>query len=510
MFILHLIRISDPLFHSIDIFQTMRLIILTIFLVSLIAFGFTKSNLTINDQVKDYNVYLGTLLKKEGMPDIHIPMDSIRFNLEKLQEEIQTKRSQIDLFKLYSSTTAMIQCGHTQVQPSNNVLKEWVGKKNSLPVDYILVGKKLFTQKNQSEDKKVINNGKTLLQQKRTIPPNCEIISIDSIKVEEMMQTIANYVSSDEDGMDFRYYQVSQLFEFFRYIAYPRQQDSTQVVYVSRKDTVKTYLYNGYPPLKSINKRLKDFETNVNKGYNDFGKFSIQKGKYGYFKFVSFSKSKGLKYEEFLKKSFETLQKKKIKYLMVDLRGNTGGQIQYSLMRYFVGADIKLGKYDVLKPKKIFENLHIKKRNKFYFSHRLLTFVYKHKKKKHPEFDGTIHTAKVDEKLIYKGKIIVITDEATFSAGSVLACHLKTLCKAKIVGHTAGGSFYKGNAGTLMVVLPKSKFTFVVNPNTFWTHLADNPDSQSIKIPDHMIDPIYPGMKKKDDWYLNKVTKFFK
>ena len=58
--------------------------------------------------------------------------------------------------------------------------------------------------------------------------------------------------------------------------------------------------------------------------------------------------------------------------------------------------------------------------------------------------------------------------------------------------------------------LPKSKLTFIVNPNTFYTTLEAKQDSQSIKKPDLIIDPIYPDSKKKDEWYLNKAVKIFK
>ena len=85
----------------------------------------------------------------------------------------------------------------------------------------------------------------------------------------------------------------------------------------------------------------------------------------------------------------------------------------------------------------------------------------------------------------FKGNLVVITDEGTFSAASILACQLKTLAKAKIVGTTAGGSFYAGNAGSLELVLKKSKLTIQLNPNFFSTHLypASTIDSE-IKNPD--------------------------
>lgn len=493
----------------------MRFTIFNFLICSYILLSFGKGDSVIKNQEDDFKVYRSILKAKEGIIDIHIPLDSIESNFEQLGQALKERKTQIELFKLFSSTTAKIQCGHTQLQPSKQVIREWVLQKNSLPIDYILVGKKLFTKKLEKSNKKAIpsttdNTKLTDYEKSKNIPSDCEIYSIEDRTIPEMMKDISKYVSSDEDGIDFKYYQTAQLFEFFRNITYPIERDSIKVTYILKKDTIHTYLQSGFPPINSINKRLVDFEKKINKNAANKGEFNILKGKYGYFKFVSFANCRGVTYEEFLKKSFETLKNKKIKYLIVDLRGNTGGQMQYSFMRYIVGSNVKLGTYFVEKPKKMFENRHLKKRNRFYFNHRLLSAVYKYKKKIKPDYDGTVCTGKVEEKLVYKGKIIVITDEGTFSAGSILACNLKTLVNAKIVGQKAGGSFYKGNAGTLKVVLPKSKLFLFVNPNTFRTQLEDNTDSQSIKVPDYILDPIYPNSKKKDDWYINRVTKLFK
>lgn len=487
----------------------MRFLFSTLILFFVIS-SFIKSEKIIKNQLEDYTVFVDILTKKEGTLDLHIPIEEIQSSLNNLQEQLQEEQSQIELFKKYSKTTASIQCGHTQLQPTKKVLKEWVQQKNSLPIDYILFGKKLFTRKIESEDKKIINYGKSKYQQKSTVPPNCEIISINNLSISEMMDSISKYISSDENGIDFKYYQAGQLFEFYRKITFTETQDSTKVVYISKKDTIQTYLFNGLPPLKSINKRLTEFQNQFNKNSKDIGKFSILKGKYGYFKFVSFKNCRGNNYAQFLEKSFKTLNKKKIKYLLVDLRGNTGGQMQNLFMSYIVGPNISIGRYLVKKPKKMFESRYLKKGKKDYTNHKILSFAQKRMKKKSLNYDGSIKTGKIDDKLIFKGKIIIITDEGSFSASSFLACNLKTFAKAKIAGHTAGGSFYKGNAGTLTCILPKSKLTLIVNPNTYFTLLPENSDSQSIKQPDLIIDPIYPDSKKKDEWYINKALKLFK
>ena len=476
----------------------------------LIILSFTQSSKKIKNQLKDYSVFVDVLTKKEGTLDLHISIDSVETYLDKLEKELNNEQSQIDLFKLYSNITSRIQCGHTQLQPTKNVIKEWIQQKNSLPIDYVLYGQKLFTKKIESDDRNTVNFSKTKYQTQATVPDNCEIVAIDGKSVNTLITKMGEYISSDEDGLEFKYFQSSQLFEFYRKIAYQENQDSTKITYIHKKDTINKYLFNGFPPLKSINKRLSDYEKQFLDNLNDIGKFSMYKSKYAYLKFVSFKKCKGKEYNKFLKDSFTKIKKNKAKFLIIDLRGNTGGVMQTTLMSYLVGVDVKIGKYQVTKPKLKRENKHIKKRKRDYTIHKLLSFSQRLLLKQNSDFDYSLKTPTIDEELQFKGKIIVITDEGSFSASSFLACNLKVLAKAKIVGHTAGGSYYKGNAGTLTCVLPKSKLTFIVNPNTFYTTLEAKQDSQSIKKPDLIIDPIYPDSKKKDEWYLNKAVKIFK
>ncbi len=487
----------------------MRLKISTFFII-LILLSFTKHNKTIRDQLKDYSVFVDVLTTKEGTLDLNTPLDSMQYYLTKLGDELKEEQSHIELFKLYSNITSKIQCGHTTLQPTKNVIKEWIKQKNSLPIDYVLYGQKLYTRKIEDEDKKTVNYGKSNYQITATIPNNCEIIAIDNKTIKTLITKIGEHLSSDEDGIEFKYFQTSQLFEFYRKITFQEKQDSTKVTYVHKKDTIDKYLFNGFPPLKTINKRLIEYEKTFKKNIEDIGKFSMFKSKYGYFKFVSFKKCRGKEYAKFLKDSFTTLQKNKTKFLLIDVRGNTGGQMQSLLMSYLVGNNVTIGKYQVTKPKKRSENKNIKKGKKDYTNHKILSFSQKILLKRNPEYDFALKTPLIEEKLQFKGKIIVITDEGSFSASSFLASNLKTLRNAKIAGHIAGGSYYKGNAGTLTCVLPKSKLTFIVNPNTFNTTLVAGNDTQTIKIPDLIVDPIYPDSKKKDEWYLSKVVKLFK
>ena len=238
------------------------------------------------------------------------------------------------------------------------------------------------------------------------------------------------------------------------------------------------------------------------------GEFTIEK-RCGYFRFTSFKMGSGKAYEDFLHNSFKKLKSKNIKKLVIDLRGNTGGAMQYSFMRYMVGEDVYLGKYIVEKPKKGRENRHLIKMNPDYFKHKRISKTQRRLQRKGLFSGGDILTKRVDTTLIYNGEIVVITDEGTFSSASMLACHLKTLKNAKIIGRRAGGSFYSGNAGTLLLELPESELKLFINPNTFYSHLTPSDSPLKIKEPDVVLNSLVLDRKKREAYYRKEALNSF-
>jgi hypothetical protein len=466
-----------------------------------------KSNT--ENQKKDLAVFKSVLIHKEGKLDLHVDEDSIYIYFNELENKFKTELTVLDQFKLYASTLRRIQCGHTQIHPNKAVLKEWFASKNALPIDYYLIGKKLVVNNLLPIDYPIINNGKSLYQQKKRIEANSQIISIDNKSVAELMAAIGNYLSSDENSIDFKYFQVSQMFEFFRHISSPFSTDSVQIEYIADGDTNKIYMQTGTLPINTMNNRLQMSAKKFRASESNIGEFSIA-GKYGYFRFRSFKSSFGNKYEEFLKRSFHKMESKKIDKLIIDLRGNTGGAMQYSLMRYFVGEGVSLGKYIVEKPQKMADSRHLKKLNPNYFKHKRMSNIQAHLKRRGLFNNGEVKTKSVNEELIFNGKIVVITDEGTFSSASILACHLKTLKNAKIIGRRPGGSFYTGNAGSLTLQLPKSKLKVFINPNTFYSHLAPTATPLAIKKPDIELNPLILNERKRDQYYFKQAQKVFK
>ena len=459
-------------------------------------------------QLKDFAIFKAVLLKKEGTIDLHNSMDSLNLFFRYAEAKLQKEQSKLNQFKLYSAALSMIRCGHTQIHPNKAVLFEWLTVRNALPFDYYFIGKNLVVNELVPEDIDLINEGKSDYEKKKHIPAGAEIITIDLKTIPELMQDISPYLSSDEDGIDFKYFQAGQMFEFYRHISSPFSKDSIHVKYVFNEDTSEIYFVPGAAPVRTINLRSQKNAERFKKEESEYGRFTTVKN-VGYFRFNSFKASYGKKYFEFLNQSFEKLERKEINRLIIDLRGNTGGAMQYELMSYFLEEGTNLGTYSIQKPKKGIENKHLKKFSTSYTKHRKASRAQQRLVKKGNFERGKVSVEKGISKFRYKGQIIVITDEGSFSSASILACHLKTLCNAKIIGRTAGGSFYSGNAGTLNFSLPHSEFRVFVNPNTYYSHLSPSNNAQEIKHPDIFLDPLILDKKQLDDFYLNQAIASF-
>lgn len=464
--------------------------IFLIFSISIFqSFVFSQASPVLKHQRLDFEQFQQAFYKLEAKPFLHISEKELQENFQKLREDLRSPLSPLEQFRVYAAFVSRIQCGHTSVIPSKKVIREWGIQKQCLPFDVVMVNKKLFIAPMHPEDFLRPKKGEKVelkkpKKAKEKLDGGTEIYAIDQKSIAEWMKLISPYISSDEDGIDFKYFNVGQLFDFYRYVALPVNKDSVEVRYIYKKDTLSQFVKLRQPLFYTLQARL---DPKISKEKEkEFGTFSIEKNKYGYFRFESFKNGQGDKYEAFLKSAFEAMKKKKIDKLIIDLRGNTGGIIQTELLRYFVPAGTDAGKYTFEKQlsRKELRKLGVK------MNHEATKTYLKNMKmsqkmlKKSNAYNGNlIVSANFPEK--YKGEIVVITDEGTFSAASVLACHLKTLAGAKIVGQTPGGSFYGGNAGTLQLHLKKSDLFIQLNPNFFKTQL-DLPAEQdsSIKTPD--------------------------
>lgn len=464
----------------------------------------------VSKQQRDYDVFSTVLNKKEGVIDLHMSKDSIQIFLTDLKSQLNSEKSLLEQFKLYSQTIEKLHGGHTQIMATKKVQAEWLAKRNSLPFDIYLIGRHLVVGKMDYEDYEVFEAEQSREARLKQPEENSEILTIDNKTVDQMMVSMGKYISSDEGTMDFKYYQAAQMFDFYRHLALPFSKDSIRVEFITpEKDTNNYYFKTGTAPVHSMNRRLASQYSNYYSSEQNHGQFKIVKNEYGYFRFKSFSASSGASYEAFLAQSFNKINTNHIEKLVVDLRGNTGGIMQYDFMKYIVGKGVNMGKYVIEKPDTPGNRKYVSKLNMHYLRHTFSSRAQKRRMESGRFNQGIQETGYVDTNLIFNGEIVVITDEGTFSSAAMLACHLKTMKNAKIVGRPAGGSFYAGNAGTLLVKLPQSGFLIAINPNTFYSHLERGNDPGAIKQPDLFLNPLILESKERDQFYFKQALTLF-
>lgn len=219
----------------------------------------------------------------------------------------------------------------------------------------------------------------------------------------------------------------------------------------------------------------------------------------------SFSRGNLLKF--FFKKSFRALRQNNIRHLVIDVRGNGGGDAALSTL---------LTRYIIDKKFKIADSLYAVTRSSNYGKHiqnqwiywTIMQFLTKKKS------DGLYHFGyferhyfKPRKKDHFNGNVYILTGGNSFSATTLFAGALKGQQNVKIVGEETGGAAY-GNSAWMIpdVTLPHTKvrfrlpkFRLVVNKNI--------PKNGRGVQPDIFSTPTVHAIRNGIDYKVQKVRE---
>ncbi len=489
---------------------SMRKILFFLF-IFLTHFSFAKNSsdkAELKSQKKDFLAFRNGMMRLEAKTNRGVSSDSLNEFLNQTQKQFSTKKlNLLEEFKLYSRCLTLLQSGHTQIQPSRKLLRFLINKNAWLPIDFVLVNKRLYAN---GYTKGYVTENE--IPKEEQIPIGAQILKIDAQTLDQWMGKMQPFLSTDNNDQSFRYYLVSQLFDFYRIIASDSLKSEINIQYLHKKDTFEIAIKTGFPPLENVQKRLQKVQAKMSLSVKTFGKFKLSE-KRAYFYFPTFMGYFGSRYSLYLEQQFRKIKKKNVDTLIIDLRGNTGGNVQYELASYFVPDNQLLGSYWTEKILKRGERKHIKKFTQEYRAYKRLMLSQRIMKlAKNTDYRTKFAKVK-DTSLIFKGKVFVLTDEATFSAASILAAQLKHYCDAKLIGARAGGTFYENNAGTVPYQLPNSNFVVFFNPNHFGTMIENETVDPEIKNVDLEIIPEYNTResvyRKNWEYLIEEALKYF-
>jgi len=333
-------------------------------------------------------------------------------------------------------------------------------------------------------DKKlyIINN----CSSNKSIPNGSEIIAINGKTTSELSNEFCNYIFANGRNTTFKY-QVLGTYYQFQYllqVLYPADNYRVEIIPFGKKSKVKVTVQTELP--QTIANAYKE---QTGKDIGAWDTFIVYKQidsklKLGYVKFETFAPQRvendSVKFASLFEKMFTQIKKDGIKNLIVDIRNNEGGddnwQIATSYFRAIPegnNAGLSYVQSDKFTQLKYVEQTEQNKQLLMAFQYNPYALIDKlpdGRYKLKPEY--TEHDTKGKPLMAnaYNGKVFLLQNGLTFSAGFAFAGKMKYLIQKdngfiKVIGEDNGDDMDAGvgsGGWSLNVLLPNSKIKVTV------------------------------------------------
>lgn len=435
--------------------------------------------LTVQQQKKDIKVLFQCLEEAHQGIYSYTSKEDFKVSLEQITQEITEAKTPIQFYTDIAKITALVKDGHTVVEFPNTTSD----LKDRIPVKVRCINERIFIQK-------------VLLPAYKHLIGN-EIESINNIPTEFILQSARTLLSSDGDNVTHKYFKLSSLKILSDLLATIAPKTEHFTIKLKNIDT--PVLLNGL----SRDEVAEIISAEPN---NEAVSFEVQKKSgYGILTVRSFSVRKvdkpGLSFPEYLKSIFTKLHEEKINHLILDLRGNGGGEDYYGrcLYSYFTAAKFTYYKSLTIARNKfsIFNYMEGGQREMPPgFASKNKYGSYSVTKKYNPNV-GLLDPSTPH----FNGNIYVLIDGGCFSTTSELLSQLKANTKAVFIGEESGGNYYGNNSGIIAdIILPESKLKVHIPMLKYVYAVADNyPHKRNGILPDYQINLSVKDFKNGND-----------
>jgi peptidase S41-like protein len=405
---------------------------------------------------KDYTLFRNVL--EESHPSLYwfTPKDSMDYYFDRGYNMLKDSMTEREFRTSLSFVISKMKCGHTAVRYSKRYSAYLdTARLKIFPLSIKAWADTMVVTANLNRKDSVIRRG--------TI-----ITSIENMSIPRMIDTVFNYLSADGNAITGKYQAISNRGNFGAFykniFGLP---DTLNIGYIDRNGNAQNARIATYDPFSDTADRRPPVETKPptreeNRFINMHSARNVQVDTTLKSAFMTVNTfSRGHKLKAFFRNSFKTMNRMNIRYLVIDVRTNGGGDASNStfLTRYITDKNFKLADtlYAVRRSSKY--RRYIDMQPLYWLMMQFIT---------HRERDGKYHFGYLERHVFkpkrrnhFGGEVYILTGGNSFSATALFAKKLRGQANVKIVGEETGGGAYGNSAWMLPdVTLPNTRLRF--------------------------------------------------
>ena len=475
-----------------------KLLIITLFCSCSVSRNYDPNRKYSKEELQqDYTLLRNILEKKHPSLYWYTPKDSMDYFFDEGYKAITDSMTELQFgWKILAPLTATIHCGHTSFSMS----KRW-----DKFIKYRLIPSFPLYLKIWNDTMVVTYN---LNKKDSVIKRGTIITSINGLNSADIISRMFDYMVEDGYSENVNYIRLSMSFPYFHRNIFGLYKKYS-IGYIDSSGIEKNMSIPYYKPsIDSMGKRKKqeqkEKKLSVREKRENIRSLKIDTS-FALMTINSFSKGH---LKNFFKKFFRILHKKNIKNLVVDIRANSGGDINNYVL---------LSKYLRDTPFKVADTAYAIKKSLRPYTRRISSGFFENIGLlflTHKEKDGNYHfgfwerhTFMPKRSKHFNGDVYVLTNGLTFSASSLFCNSVKGQKNIKLVGEETGGGWY-GNSGIMIpdITLPNTKLRIRL-PYFRIVQYHHISEKGSGVMPDIYISPVLKDVINGFDTKMEKVKE---
>jgi C-terminal processing protease CtpA/Prc len=391
-----------------------------------------------------------------------------------IRAELTRDMSEAEFFLLITPLNGQIGCGHTAVIPSTG-MRRYISERTGLfPCDVRVVGGELFIYKCYVPE---MQN-----------PGGLKIVAINGVPAKDLMERLTDAISADGRNMTSRYERLDRQMRFY----YAMLIGTPDTFEVSLSEDNMHSESNRIVELPAMAEAaIKTHPDYTRSRSNDSEPLTLEVvDGTAVMTIRTFAESD--EYMTFLEHSFRKLQNEAVRKLVIDLRGNGGGEDEY-------GA--ALVAYLLDKPFRYYRSMTARLSQMEFRRHTDLTRAEFRKMREMVTTgeDGWLHVLPEHHSCLseilpkepgFQGRVLVMIDGGSFSATSEVAAMLHYHRRAEFVGEETGGRYTGNNSGYMTVLtLPETGIRVVLPFVKYSLAVEGYPHADRGVLPDYPVEP---------------------